>query len=509
MAMPDVSAPSGWKNEWKTINWSIVRDKVRRLQVRIAKAVREGRWGKVQVLQRILTRSRFARLLAVRRVTTNKGKRTPGVDRVIWNTPRKKIRAVMSLRRRGYNPLPLRRIYIPKKSGKLRPLGIPTMNDRAMQDLYKSALEPVAETLGDRNSYGFRQRRSTADALGQCFIVLAKKHSPMCIWEADIEACFDNISHAWMLKHIPMDKSILKKWLKAGYVEGGALYPTEKGTPQGGLISPVLANMALDGLEEVARRAVPTRMKNRPSIRTKVNVIRYADDFIVTANSRELLDEKIIPAVVTFLKERGLNISESKSKFTLITDGFKFLGAHTRKYDNGKLLIKPSKENVQSFLEGIRDYIRSHPCMQTEYLIHQLNRKIRGWANYFRPLVSGRTFGYVDSRIFAFLWKWARQRHGRKGARWVYQRYFRRSSGSWAFFAETQDGHGRLRRTDLIRASWLGIRRHVKMQAKATPFDPEYDEYFRERMVKRRRSRHKDFCRWRLRTPNQAMEKAA
>ena len=496
MAKPDVSAPPSWCRDWKSIDWKVVHQKVWQLQVRIAKAVREKRWGKARALQRILTRSFYGRLWAVRRVTTNKGKRTPGVDGVLWNTPRKKMQAALSLRRRGYRPLPLRRTYIPKRTGKRRPLGIPTMKDRAMQALHALALNPVAETTADRNSYGFRLRRSTADALGQCFIVLAKSYSPQWVWEADIEACFDNISHDWMLDNILTDKSILRKWLKAGYLEDNVLYPTEKGTPQGGLISPVLANMTLDGLETVARSAVPARL-GRSGIRSKVHVIRYADDFIVTAHSRELLEEKVIPAVVAFLKTRGLNISKMKSRTTDIWTGFDFLGANIRKYGRGKLLMRPTKDNVLGFLREVRDYIRSRPWMKTEYLIRQLNLRIRGWANYFRCLVAGKAFRYVDSRIFDCLWRWARRRHGRKRARWVARRYFHiQPTGSWVLYAPIQTKGGRQERLLLVKAACLGIRRHVKVRAAATVFDPAYDDYYRERKQRQRGARQGDYRRW-------------
>ncbi len=495
LARPDVSAPPTWIKDWKSIDWKIVYRKVWQLQMRIAKAVRERRWGKVKVLQRNLSRSLYGRLWAVRRVTTNKGKRTPGIDGVIWSTPRKKMQAVLSLRRRDYRPLPLRRIYIPKKVGR-RPLGIPTMKDRAMQALYLLGLNPVAETLGDRNSYGFRLRRSTADALGQCYILLAKSYSPEWIWEADIESCFDNISHEWMLKNIPLDKSILARWLKAGYLEGSVLFPTERGTPQGGLISPVLANITLDGLEEVARKSAPKRIE-RNSIRSKIHLVRYCDDFIVTAHSRELLEEKVIPAVVSFLKERGLNISKMKSRITQIRTGFDFLGANLRKYGRGKFLMKPARSNVLGFSRELRDYIRSRRGLKTEYLVHQLNRRIRGWANYYRPLVSGKAFRDVDSRIFECLWRWARRRHSRKRAKWVFQRYFLiHPNGSWVFFAPTRDRDGRPSRLKLVKASVLGIRRHIKIRADATVFDPSYTEYFRERELRKRQARQRDYRRW-------------
>ena len=242
--------------DWHGIDWSQSMKQVRRLQARIVKATQEGRWGKVKALQYLLTHSFSGKALAVQRVTSNQGKGTPGVDRATWNTPTAKAQAVLSLRRRGYQPLPLKRVYIPKKNGKKRPLGIPTMKDRAMQALYKLALEPVAETTADPNSYGFRPERSTADSAGACFNALANKQSAEWILEGDIKGCFDNISHDWLIANIPMDKEILKKWLRAGFMDKGTLFPTEAGTPQGGIISPILANMALDGLEKLLCRTI-------------------------------------------------------------------------------------------------------------------------------------------------------------------------------------------------------------------------------------------------------------
>jgi RNA-directed DNA polymerase len=211
VASPPIGASSA-RLTWDAIDWHSLDKHVRRLQMRIAKATREGRWGKVKALQWLLTHSFSAKLLAVRRVVRNRGRRTAGVDGIIWTTSRQKLQAARSLQRRGYRPQPLRRVYIPKKrSGKRRPLGIPTQRERAMQALYLLALEPVAETQADRNAYGFRPKRSTADAIGQCFNALARKHSPQWILEGDIRACFDRISHSWLVSHIPMDKSILRK----------------------------------------------------------------------------------------------------------------------------------------------------------------------------------------------------------------------------------------------------------------------------------------------------------
>ena len=231
-------APSGEPLNFSQIDWRKCERFVNRLQARIVKSTQAGRRGRVKALQRLLTHSFYGRALAVRRVTENKGKRTPGVDGAIWTTPASKDKAIHSLRRRGYQPLPLRRVYIPKANGKLRPLGIPTMKDRAMQALYLLALLPIAETRADPNSYGFRPKRSTADAIEQCFLALAKETSPVWALEGDIKGCFDHISHDWMLAHIPMDAVILKKWLKAGYVDNRTLFPTSAGTPQGGIMTP-------------------------------------------------------------------------------------------------------------------------------------------------------------------------------------------------------------------------------------------------------------------------------
>lgn len=242
----EVSASSHEAEQWHSINWELMYRRVRGLQVRIAKATEKSDWRQVKRLQRMLTRSFAAKVIAIRRVTENRGKNTPGVDQETWNTPALKWEAINKLKRKGYQPKPLRRVYIPKANGKRRPLGIPTMRDRAMQALYLLALEPVSETTADRNSYGFRPNRSCADAIEQCFVNLSRKASAQWVLEGDIKGCFDFIGHDWLIANIPMDKAVLKKWLKAGFMESGKLNPTESGTPQGGIISPVLANMTLD-----------------------------------------------------------------------------------------------------------------------------------------------------------------------------------------------------------------------------------------------------------------------
>jgi RNA-directed DNA polymerase len=476
-AKPLIGAPPALAKEWESLDWTALHRQVQRLQVRIAKAVKEKRCGRVRSLQWLLTHSFAAKALAVRRVTSNRGKNTPGVDGKVWRTPRQKMQSIRSLQRRGYRAQPLRRIYIPKSRGGTRPLGIPTMNDRAMQALYLLALNPVAETTADPNSYGFRLGRSTADALGQCFINLAKSYSAKWVLEGDIESCFDRISHDWLLENVLIDRSILQLWLKAGYFEEARLFATEQGTPQGGIISPVLANLALDGLEEVARGAAPSR--------SKVNTVRFADDFVITANSRELLEENILPAVSTFLAQRGLRLSTEKTRITDIDTGFDFLGANVRKYQ-GKLLIKPSKRNVVGFVRSIREFIRRARSITTVEFIRALSRKVRGWAHAFRHLVSSSVFQFVDAAIFKSLLRWVRRRHPHKNWRWLRRKYFRSGQGRrWIFTAKARSADGTDKNVDLFRASSLRIRRHVKMRGAATVFDPDHASYFRERKLRK------------------------
>lgn len=325
-------ATSHINTDWHAINWQAAHENVRRLQARIVKATQQGRWGKVQALQHLLTHSFSGKIIAVKRVTENDGNKTAGVDQILWKTPQEKMNAVSTLKQRGYRPLPLRRVYIPKSNGKRRPLGIPTMRDRAMQALYLLALDPVAETTADPNSYGFRKERSCADAIGQCYNALAKRTSASWILEGDIRACFDQISHTWLLTHVRMDKVILRKWLQAGYMEKSVFFPTQEGTPQGGIISPVLANLALDGLEKRLREKYPTVGSGmRVGKQAQVNLIRYADDFVVTGRTQTLLEHEVKPLVEQFLRERGLQLSAEKTRLTHIEDGFDFLGQNVRK----------------------------------------------------------------------------------------------------------------------------------------------------------------------------------
>ena len=467
--------------QWPDIKWARCIRNVRRLQMRIVKATQGGSWNKVKVLQRLLTSSFSSKAIAVKRVTENKGKRTSGVDRQLWSTPENKSHAVQSLNRRGYKPLALRRVYIPKSNKKMRPLGIPTMTDRAMQALHLLALEPISETTADKNSYGFRPERATQDAIGQCFVILSRKTSAKWILEGDIRGCFDNINHAWLIDNIPMDRKILLKWLKAGYIHKRILYPTEAGTPQGGIISPTLANMTLDGLEAELKKF---------RLQDKVHMVRYADDFIITGNSKELLEDEVKPLVEKFLSARGLELSPEKTSITHIDKGFDFLGVNIRKY-NGKLLIKPSKKNVKALLDKVRNAIKDNKAAKQINLIRMLVPIIRGWANYHRSVVARETFERVDSEIWHSLWQWAKRRHPKKSPVWIKEKYFKTTGHRhWVFATEDSEKlhpNGKPPVISLFCASDTPIKRHIKIRGEANPFYPQFETYFEERSTSKLR----------------------
>nr|WP_297458058.1 group II intron reverse transcriptase/maturase [uncultured Halomonas sp.] len=458
----DVVSPQ-W-SEWHSIEWRTTIQRVRRLQVRIAKAANECDWRKVRKLQRLLTRSTSAKALAVKRVTENRGHKTPGVDGAIWSTPATKVLALRNLSPRGYKARPLRRIHIPKANGGKRPLGIPTMGDRAMQALFLLALEPVSETTGDANSYGFRPYRSTQDAMMQCCNALSRQHSPQWILEGDIRGCFDNISHEWLMTHVPLERPVLKQWLKAGYIELRRLFPTDAGTPQGGIISPVLANLALDGMEGMLKEHFPRRRK--------VNFIRYADDFIVTATDPETL-EKAKRLIRSFLTERGLELSEQKTKMTHIKDGFDFLGWTFRK-PNGKWRMTPSLKNQKRFYSNVREVVRKHRGSPQQLLITELIPVLRGWGMYHKHVSATRTFAKMDHKIWQLLWRWAKRRHPNKGRRWIKRRYWSAIRGrDWMFVSAEYE---------LFMLSKIRISKHLKIRAVANPYDPSHEEYFEGRV---------------------------
>lgn len=477
-------APAGIAKSWETIDWQAAERYVKKLQMRIVKAQKSGHYNKVKSLQWLLTHSFYAKALAVKRVTSNRGKNTAGVDHELWKTNKGKFEAIGKLERKGYRPQPLRRVYIPKKNGKMRPLSIPTMTDRAMQTLYKYALEPLAETLADPNSYGFRIGRSTHDAIGQCFNDLCRGGSPQWILEGDIKGCFDHISHEWLMEHIPMDKEMLRKWLKCGFVDTKKLFPTEEGTPQGGSISPTLMNMTLDGLERILKEKFPVRKTvNGKVIYYQVNFVRYADDFIVTGKDPDLLRNEVMPIIRDFLQVRGLQLSEEKTVITHISDGFDFLGQNIRKY-NGKLLIKPSKSAIKSHMKKVRSIIKENKTATQELLIRKLNPVIRGWVNYHRYVVSSEAFELVDHRTWECLWWWANRRHKRKARGWIKNKYWHElDNREWTFAAEPAMRSKGFDEKYLKQeyATNTKIIRFTKIVAEANPFDERWTGYFEER----------------------------
>ena len=484
--MTTAQAVGALRNEsvcYHQINWRQCHQNIRRLQARIVKAVKEERWGKVKSLQRILTHSFSAKAIAVKRVTENRGKKTPGVDGTTWLTTAAKGEAILALNNKGYRPLPVRRIHIPKRDGKQRPLGIPTMKDRAMQALHLQALDPIAETMTEPHSYGFRSKRSAADAIERCFKVLSRRYSPQWILEGDIKSCFDNISHQWLIDNIPMDKRLLSRWLKAGIMEKGKYHPIKAGTPQGGILSPVLANMALTGMERILKGNKILRQRG-----TKVNVSRYADDFIVTGSSKELLEQTVKPLISEFLELRGMELSKVKTKITHIEDGFDFLGQNIRKY-NGKLLIKPSKTSCQTFLNKVKAILKRNKTAKQSNVIRQLNPLIRGWAYYHRHVVAKDVFLKLDYIINFKLWQWAKRRHPGKGAHWVKRKYFSPVEQWGNFSAVHKDKKGNKRTIKLVRAGQIRIVRHQIVNDKANPYDPTWQSYFEQRLAKRMRQR--------------------
>jgi RNA-directed DNA polymerase len=465
------------KNQWSNIDWKKVEKLVNRLQLRITKAVKEGKRYLVKRLQYLLTHSYYAKLLATRNPTQNKGKRTAGIDGETWSSPETKMKAAHSLTDKRYVAKPLKRVYIEKYgSKKKRPLGIPTMYDRAMQSLYVLALEPIAEATGDKTSFGFRKFRSTHDACEQVFHYLCREQSPVWILEGDIKGCFDNISHQWLIDNILLDSSILKQFLKAGYVFERHLFPTEAGTPQGGIISPILANMTLDGIEKMLvdkyHRSKSGRIYSHQAAKYKVNLVRYADDFIVTAKTEEIAKEakELIKA---FLKDRGLELSDEKTLITHIDSGFDFLGWNFRKY-NGKLLVKPSKKSIDRFTEKISDTIKKGKAWKQGVLIDNLNPIITGWTNYHRFVISSEIFSMLDSRIWNMLWHWAKRRHPDKSKHWIADKHWHSDGRRKWIFSEENKQLNLLSDTKIVR--------HTKLKLDMNPYLDE--EYFVSRKLK-------------------------
>jgi RNA-directed DNA polymerase len=464
-----------YTNQWKSIDWNIVKAVVNKLQSRIAKAVSENRINLVKKLQYLLAKSHYAKLLAIKRVTSNKGKRTSGIDKQLWTTESLKYENALLLTNKSYKSKPLKRIYIDKNSGKKkRPLGIPTMYDRAMQALYLLTLDPVAETILDKRSFGFRLHRGTRDASAYLFKCLGTKHSVEWVLEGDIKGCFDNISHKWIKENIIMDKRILNQFTKAGYIVNNKLYQTKAGTPQGGIISPTLANLTLNGMskmlqEKYWKNSVGTIDRQYNNL--KVNIAVYADDFVITASNKEILVE-IKELISNFLLKRGLKLSKAKTLITHIREGFNFLGWNFRKFKD-KLIIKPSIKSIGKVLKNIRKTIKKNLMQKQDVLIRRLNQIITGWCNYHKHSCAKKSFQTLDKEIFKSLWNWCKRRHPMKSKNWRKKKYFSEiKSRDWIFKSENRT---------LKFASDFKIKRHVLIKFDANPYLNEYKEYYLKR----------------------------
>ena len=370
---------------WQEINFSIAKCHVKKLQRRIQAAYCQADMGKLKSLIHLTLHSFYAKALAVHYVCSRPGKNTPGIDEILWKSDRDKFEAICSLRLRGYRPKPLKRIYIKKSNGRRRMLGIPTLRDRAMQTLYRFVLEPIAELLADKHSYAYRPGRGVKDA-----ILLLERCMSEYLWvlKADIQSCFDNISQEWILQHIPMDKKILRKFLRTGCIDHKKWYPTNRGVAQGGSLSNIICNLTLDGLKDVL--AV--------NVGTDIEVIRYADDFIIFADNKAVLVQDVISAVEQFLSERGLHLSKEKTSVFPMEAGIIFLG-WSLSWQEGELISVPSQRAIQSFKEKVEKIVLDEGFLSLAEKKKKLQSIIRGWKSFYRmatfPFMEGMEFETV------------------------------------------------------------------------------------------------------------------
>lgn len=441
---------------------------------------------------KLMLRSQANLLLAIKRVTQiNQGKKTAGIDRQTALTNPERIKLYQEMREiTPWKSKPVKRVYIPKSNGTKRPLGIPVLKDRILQAVVKNALEPSWEARFEATSFGFRPGRSTHDAIDQCHARL-RKGCDKWVLDADIKGAFDNISHEYLLKtlgNIP-GKELIKQWLKAGYMENEIFHPTERGTPQGGVISPLLANIALHGLSELLASYVKVKeYQSTPKAKRqritkqklpKYGFCRYADDFIVTAETQEDL-ETVLPIIQQWLNERGLQLNEDKTQIVKASEGFNFLGFHIRQF-NGHCLTKPEKEKTLNFVRKIRNWLKEHKDIPAEEVISYLNPVLKGWGNYYRFAASKAVFSYVDNQIWRMLWKWSCRRHPNKGKRWIANKYF--DMKSWKLKAIHTNRRGKSQPITLSRLYDIPITRHVQVKGNNSPDNPNLTKYWEQRQT--------------------------
>lgn len=479
------------KCDWDAIDWHHMTSFVRRLRQAIFRAAKEGDLKKVRTLQRIMLRSYENRLLAVHRVTqVNRGKYTPGIDGFIVKTPVERGQLVDRLAEyEPWRPLPARRVYIPKANGKIRPLGIPVVIDRALQAVVKNALEPFWEAKFEDSSYGFRPGRSCHDAIQRIFNLASAKGKRRWVLDADIKGAFDNIDHDKLLEVIGNfpARELVRQWLKAGYLEDGVFHDTDRGTPQGGVISPLLANIAFHGMEDalgVRYYRRKARIADTELHRNSLGVVRYADDFVVFCHSKEEA-EQAKEKLKAWFAERGLTFSEEKTRITNLDEGFDFLGFNVRQYEVNnsrtgyRLLMRPSKGAVQKQRRKLKEAFRACRGRSAVALVARINPIIRGWTNYFRVGVSKRVFAKLDDYLFRLQRIWLKRQHPMKSWTWIKRRYWGRcscrteSNDRWVF---------QFLGIYMIKHAWTPIQRHIMVRRFASWDDPTLEAYWDARM---------------------------
>ena len=470
--------------DWNSIDWKTANRNVRNLRQRIFRATQEGDWDKVQSLQRLMLRSLSNAAVSVRRVTqVNAGKNTPGIDKVTVKTPEarsKLLHELVSLT--PWRAKPAKRVYIPKANGKSRPLGIPVIKDRALQAMVKNALEPSWEARFEASSYGFRPGRSAQDAIERIWTV-AKSKSKVWVVDADIKGCFDNINHEHLLETIGAfpAKALVHQWLKAGYVEIGVLHETTTGTPQGGVISPLLANISLHGMET----ALGAQRRNKGHAATERTVIRYADDFVIMCRTKPDA-EKAQAIIAEWLTERGLQLSSEKTRIVHLREGFDFLGFHVRLYpskeksvEGWKALITPSKQSELKIRKRLREEMLRLNGQNVTTVVRRLNPIIRGWANYFRTQSASKTFHELDHFMFSRECRFVKRLHPKKSRYWREHQYL----GKRNPYRNDVNVFGDIDEPDiyLYKFSWTKIQRHSMVKDTYSPDDPNLAGYWRQR----------------------------
>jgi RNA-directed DNA polymerase len=460
---------------WHPIHWASCHRQVRSRQRRSVQAVQAGVWRKVTRLSSLVVHSFAGRALAVKRVTENTGKKTPGVDGDLWDTPAKTAQAVARIGRwRGYRPAPWKRIDIPKKHGPQRPRSMPTLTDRARQAVDLQALQPIAET-GDHHSYGVRPKRRCAEAIDPCLKVLRQHTSATWIWEGDSQGCFDNMRLPWLEAHIPMHKRVWSRWLHSGFLDRGTRLPTTAGVPHGGMIAPVRSHLGLAGLETVVHGGSWHRRVHH------INYVRWADDFIVTAPSRQVLEDSVLPGLHAVLAERGVRLSPTKPVITPIAPGVDSLGQTLRNQERphgkpGTLQMTPSQASVRTLKARIQARCKHSTGRPPAQLIATLNPVLRGGANYHRHVIGGETCATLDNFVWQRLYRWARGRHPNNTGRWIAEHDFPHQAGQSWRFTDPVSGKEVIRVREAVQP-----RRHVKVKGDANPCDPAWAAYCQHR----------------------------